>query len=159
MVLCLLGIIGMLSAGCQSAATVSGKVVKVSDGDTFHLLTAGNRQVKVRLYGVDAPEKGQAFGSRAQQTLSQLVFGRQVTVNSKGTDQFKRVLGIVVVQNDAGSTIVVNEALLQQGMAWHFTRYDKNPDWARLQQQAKANKTGLWADSNPTPPWEWRKNR
>ena len=159
MVLCLLGVIGVVSAGCPSAASLSGKVVKVSDGDTFHLLTAGNRQVKVRLYGIDAPEKGQAFGSRAQQMLAQLVFGRQVTVNSKGTDQFKRVLGIAMVQNDAGNTIVVNEALLQQGMAWHFTRYDKNPAWASMQQQAKAAKTGLWSDSNPTPPWEWRKNR
>jgi endonuclease YncB( thermonuclease family) len=113
----------------------------------------------VRLFGVDAPEKGQAYGSRAQQALSQLIYGRQVVVNSKGTDQFKRVLGIAMVKNEAGSTISVNEALLLQGMAWHFTRYDKNPDWARLQQQAKTAKAGLWADNNPTPPWEWRKNR
>lgn len=128
-------------------------MVKISDGDTFHLLLDDNSQQKIRLYGVDCPERKQPYHQVAKQHLSSLIFSRYIVVINKGTDRFGRVVGIVNIGNE-----VVNELMLQAGLAWHFKRYDRNPAWDRLEKEAAAKKLGLWADQSPTPPWQWRKN-
>lgn len=134
-------------------AGLTGRVVGIADGDTFTLLTEDKRQVKVRLHGIDSPERGQAFGQVARQKLSDLVFGQTVSVEEKDIDRYGRTVGIAY--DSRGRCI--NELMLQAGLAWHYTEYDQNPAWTRMQQQAKAQKTGLWADAHPTPPWDWRK--
>jgi len=134
-------------------AQLQGKVVKVADGDTFTLLS-NNKQVKVRLYGIDCPERSQDFGQAARQFTSSLIFNRDVIVEQKAMDRNRRVVGIVKL-----GSLNLNEELLRSGYAWHYTRYDNNPKWTMLMQAAKRQKKGLWVQPNPQPPWQFRKNK
>lgn len=147
-------LLGFCLFACQQPAAydLEGKVVKVADGDTFTLLDADNQQVRVRLHGIDCPERAQPYGNVARQYLSTLVFGKQVGVEEMDTDRYGRVVGIVHVDGK-----VVNEELLKEGLAWHYTEYDDNPDWARLQADARRQGRGLWQDKRPVEPWNWRK--
>lgn len=137
-----------------NAQQLSGKVVGVNDGDTFELMV-GNRKLKVRLEGVDCPEKGQPFGNAAKRYTSDMIFGKRVSIHVKSYDRYKRAIAIVYLPG--GGTL--NEALLSSGMAWHFKKYNNNKSWARLENQARRSRTGLWSDPNAIPPWEFRKNR
>jgi endonuclease YncB( thermonuclease family) len=130
-------------------------VVAISDGDTFTLLDAGSQQVKVRLYGIDCPEKAQDYGTVARQGLSNLIFGQKVRIDKKDVDRYGRT--VAIVYNEKG--INVNEELLREGLAWHYTQYDKNPVWDNLEGEAKRKQRGLWAQAHPTPPWLWRKEK
>jgi endonuclease YncB( thermonuclease family) len=136
------------------AEEFSGRVVAVMDGDTITVLV-GREQRRVRLAGVDAPEKGQAFGQRSRQALSQMVFGQQVTVVSTGRDRYERTLGIVRLMD--GSS--VNERLVQNGWAWHYTRYSKDRRLAELESRARVERRGLWVDPRPVAPWDFRNAR
>lgn len=143
---------GIAIAGQQ----ISGKVVGVSDGDTITVLQ-NNRQFKIRLYGVDCPESSQAFGRKAKEFTSSMVFGKHVQVTVLDVDRYKRNVGVVHVD---GTT--VNEALLKNGYAWLYTKYcDQSfcDRWEELEKQTSSKKVGLWADKTPMPPWEWRKNQ
>lgn len=133
-------------------AQLRGKVVSVADGDTFTLLTDQKVQYKIRLHGIDAPEKAQDFGTVAKTYLSDLVFGKVVEVEPKDVDQYGRTIGMVTVDGKN-----VNEELLIAGLVWHYAYYDKNPLWAKLQEQAKAAKLGLWSMASPVAPWLWRR--
>jgi micrococcal nuclease len=141
---------------CQvavSAQTITGKAVAIADGDTFTLLTDDNVQIKIRLHGIDCPEKSQDFGQVAKKYLSDLIFGKSVEVIKTDTDRYGRTIGKVFIDG-----ISVNESLLKAGLAWHYKRYDKNEEWAKLEDAANASKVGLWARSDAQPPWEYRKN-
>lgn len=133
---------------------LNGVAVGISDGDTFRLLVEGNQTLRVRLHGIDAPEKGQDYGTQARQALSGLIFSKDVAVIQKTKDRYGRIVGVVYADG-----VNVNEALLRDGMAWHYTAYDKNEDWAALQKEASRNKRGLWKQAKPTPPWQWRKEK
>src|SRR5437867_4511976 len=140
-----------------AVADFSGRVVGVSDGDTIKVLHNG-RAEKIRLHGIDCPEKGQPYGTKAKQFMSQLVFGKEVIVKDYGIDnnRFKRTLGEIVLPDGR----VVNEELLRAGLAWWYRKYVPNRvDLATLEEEARNAKRGLWADSNPVPPWEWRKQK
>ncbi|HPI00307.1 MAG TPA: thermonuclease family protein [Chitinophagaceae bacterium] len=137
-------------------AQLKGKVVGITDGDTFKLLTADNKQIKVRLYGIDCPEKKQDFGQVAKQFLSDQIFGKQVEVENKNIDRYGRTIGMVFTDNH----INVNEALLKVGLAWHYSDYDKNhPAWGSLEKQAREKKIGLWSQPNPIAPWNYRRQK
>ena len=137
-------------------AQLKGKVVGITDGDTFKLLTADNKQIKVRLYGIDCPEKKQDFGQVAKQFLSNQIFGKQVEVDEKNIDRYGRTIGIVFTDNH----INVNEALLKVGLAWHYSDYDKNhPAGGSLGKQAREKKIGLWSQPNPIAPWNFRRQK
>ena len=138
--------------GFAMAEEFSGRVVGVMDGDTITVLV-GREQRRVRLAGVDAPEKGQAFGQRSKQALSQMIFGREVTVVSTGRDRYERTLGIVRLTD--GSS--VNERLVENGWAWHYMRYSKDRRLSELESRARAARRGLWADPHPVAPWDFRK--
>lgn len=140
----------------QAAEVITGKVVHVADGDTVTVLTSGHRQIRVRLYGIDCPEKRQAYGNRARQAVVALVAGKTVQVRSMGADRYGRLLGLITGP-DGGD---VNRVLVQQGMAWVYTRYCKAPQcrtWQRDEADAQAARRGLWADPHAMPPWEWRR--
>lgn len=135
-----------------------GKVVGVADGDTITVLAPGNRQVKVRLYGIDCPEKKQAFGQRATQFTAQRVAGDMVRVEVMDADRYGRSVGVVYADNGQN----VNRELIEAGMAWVYPSYCKTSfctEWKRLQVRARSAGVGLWVDRNPVPPWEWRKAR
>lgn len=131
-----------------------GPVVAISDGDTLTVLV-DQRPVKIRLWGIDTPEKAQAYGARAKVALSDLTFGKQVSVDVRDIDRYGRSVGWVTV---AGRP--VNLALVQLGMAWWFQRYaPRATDLQAAEAQARAAKLGLWADADAQPPWEFRKDR
>ncbi len=134
-------------------AQLKGKVASIADGDTFTLLTEDKQQIKVRLYGIDCPEKKQAYGTKAKQFTSELIFGKQVQVKRTSTDKYRRTIGIVTISDGR----ILNEELLKSGFAWHYIQHDKNPCWQKLQKEAKLRKAGLWADNRAIAPWEFRK--
>ena len=138
-----------------AADTITGKVVSVSDGDTITVLDSNKTQHKIRLYGVDCPESHQDYGSKAKEFTSGLVFGKEVSVKVMDTDRYGRNVGVVNV-----GSMVLNEELLKNGMAWYYAQYCKSSfcsQWSQYQEEAKNRKAGLWSMSNPTPPWEFRR--
>lgn len=135
--LCVVALV-LAASLAQAAGTITGKVVRVADGDTVTVLTPDRQQIKVRLYGIDCPEKRQAYGNRSRQAVASMIAGKTVRVRSMGVDR----------------------ALVRQGMAWVYTRYCKAPEcrtWHRDEAEAQAARRGLWADPHATPPWEWRR--
>jgi micrococcal nuclease len=127
-------------------------VVGVSDGDTIKVMYQGHAE-RVRLYGIDCPEKGQAFGNRAKQFTSKMVFGKNVLVKTHGCDKYGRILGDVFTPDGRS----LNQELVRAGYAWWFRRYSNDRNLERLEEEARSAKRGLWADLNAVPPWEWRK--
>jgi len=128
------------------------KVVGVHDGDSITCLTDDNRQLKVRLDAIDAPELGQPFGQASKNALSDMVFGKTVTVIEKKKDRWGRTVAHVLVEGKD-----TNLMMLEQGMAWHYTEYSSNKRLQRAEDEARAKRTGLWSDRDPVPPWDWRK--
>lgn len=140
-----------LSAPSFSYGDIEGKVVGVADGDTLTVLR-NQTQFRVRLAEIDAPEKAQAFGRQAKQSLSNLCFGKSARVENKGHDRYGRTIGRVWC---AGVDISAEQ--VQRGMAWVYDRYATDKHLYALQQNAQSSKRGLWADPEPVRPWEWRR--
>jgi endonuclease YncB( thermonuclease family) len=140
----------------STAETISGRVVGVSDGDTITVLSAGHQQTRVRLAQIDAPEKRQDFGAASKDSLSNLVFGKQVAVEVATTDKYGRTVGKVLV-----SGLETNLEQVKRGMAWVYRQYASDPAYFAAEETARKARAGLWSQSNPIPPWEFRhtKNR
>jgi endonuclease YncB( thermonuclease family) len=134
--------------------TITGKVVAVADGDTLTVLDVVKNPHKIRLHGIDAPEKAQAFGTKAKKSLATLVFQKDVTVTVVDTDRYGRMVGKV-----KRGDLDVNLALVKGGWCWRYTTYDKKSEYAAAQAEARAARRGLWADSEPIPPWEFRRRK
>ena len=140
-------------AASPPAPTLTGKVVKIADGDTLTLL-AGKTQIKVRLEGIDTPERAQPFGRKAGQALANRVFGKVVQVDDLGRDRYGRTLGIVRLGKRN-----INLELVREGWAWWYRKYaPKNKELASAEEAARKAKRGLWADARPIPPWDWRQS-
>jgi endonuclease YncB( thermonuclease family) len=136
-----------------AAATLTGKVVKIADGDTLTLLV-DKTQIRVRLEGIDTPERGQPFGRKAGQALAKKVFGKVVQVDDLGRDRYGRRLGTVRLDKRN-----VNLDLVREGWAWRYRKYaPKNKELASAEAAARKAKRGLWADAKPIPPWDWRQS-
>jgi endonuclease YncB( thermonuclease family) len=158
------------SAGAHAEALL-GRVVGVTDGDTITVLDAGKAQHKVRLAGIDAPEKGQPFGDRAKENLARLVFGQDARVDWHKTDRYGRLVGTVWVASpdsacrvkpDCAKTLDAGLAQLTVGLGWHYKQYaneqapQQRGQYAFAEDEARAKRVGLWRDANPLAPWEWR---
>ena len=153
----------LILACCGSAAlaeTFPARVVGISDGDTITVLAAGNQHRKIRLAGIDAPEKKQAFGQRSRQHLADLVFGKNVVLDCVKVDRYRRDVCVVLVGGrDA------NLAQVEAGMAWWYRKYSREQtaqqrvDYEAAEGRARAARAGLWVDPYPVPPWEWRKRQ
>lgn len=147
-----------LSAGPALAATLTGEVVGIADGDTLTILDATNTQYKIRLAGIDAPEKKQAFGDRSTQNLAAIVFRKRVTVESSKHDRYGRAIGKVLL---SGSD--VNLMQVAAGLAWHYKDYASEQSendrllYAKAETNARQSRIGLWRDPSPMPPWDFRK--
>ena len=138
-----------------SAAIQTGLCIGVSDGDTLTLLTRGKEQIKVRLQGIDAPERRQDFGQRARQKLSSLLYGKQLTVYVSSHDRYGRCVGKVYA-----GTLNASEEMVRCGLAWHYVRYAPNDDsLAAAEREARERRLGLWAQPQPIPPWQWRSKK
>ena len=137
------------------SAEIIGKVVGVSDGDTITVLDNLDKgKFRIRLNKIDAPEKKQAFGNKAKQYLSSLIFGKQVSVRFKEIDRYGRVLGVIYCDGAE-----INLVMVQNGYAWHYSYYDKTPAYIQAEKQARADKKGLWAAPNPINPYQFRKSQ
>jgi endonuclease YncB( thermonuclease family)/methylphosphotriester-DNA--protein-cysteine methyltransferase len=136
---------------------IEGKVVRVADGDTITVLDNQNKQHRIRFQGIDAPESKQAFGQRSKQNLSDLVFGKQVTVIYSKMDKYRRVVGKVML---GGKDVNIEQ--IKAGLAWHYKKYEEEQppedrvSYAKAEQEARVAKRGLWEEPNPTPPGEYR---
>jgi len=151
----------LLALACTAnAETITGLVVGVSDGDTITVLDANKVQHKIRLAGIDAPEKKQAFGNRSKESLSALAFDKTVNVETDKQDRYGRQVGKVLVNGQD-----VNLVQVERGMAWFYRQYqrEQSPNDRRLyeaaEDAARADKRGLWRDADPMPPWEFRHNK
>ena len=151
----------LLALACAvHAETVTGRVVGVADGDTITVLDSDMVQHKIRLAGIDAPEKKQAFGNRAKESLSDMVFDKTVNVETEKRDRYGRQIGKVLVDGQD-----VNLVQVERGMAWFYRQYqrEQSPNDRKLyeaaEDAAKAGKRGLWRDSEPVPPWDFRHNK
>jgi len=136
------------------ATTFTGKVVRVLDGDTIEVLV-NKKPVRIRLAEIDCPEKNQPFGQAAKKYVLKIAAQKMVLVESKSKDRYGRTIGEVFLPN--GDSL--NRLLIREGYAWHYKKYSKDESLAALENQARKNKIGLWQDSNPTPPWSWRRGK
>lgn len=157
-----ISIAALLVAQCAAAVfsqaavypfTIEGQVVAITDGDTIKILR-DQKQYKIRLNGIDAPEKTQAYGRKSKAYLSGLVFGKNVAVIVRDTDRYGRYVGDVMLDGKSA-----NAAMVAAGYAWFYAAYSKDQSLALLERQAKAKRLGLWADASPTPPWEYRREK
>ena len=132
-----------------------GRVVGITDGDTFTVLAANNEQVKIRIYGIDCPEKKQAFGAKAKQFLSSLIFECNVTIKPLGKDLYGRTIAKVYhADRDVGLTMI------ESGHAWWYQQYaKKDVDYKKAQEKARRQQLGLWVDNNPIEPSKFRKHK
>ncbi|MCB2215123.1 MAG: thermonuclease family protein [Desulfobulbaceae bacterium] len=134
---------------------LEGKVVNVADGDTITILTADKQQIKIRLYGIDCPENGQAFGNVAKKFTAKMVAGKHVSVTPYDTDRYGRTVGVVTVNGKN-----VNESIIAAGYGWQYRKYCKESfcnQWLTIEQMARSSGIGLWVDKKPLPPWEHRR--
>lgn len=136
-------------------AEFSGQVIGTLDGDTIEVLHNQHPE-RIRLYGIDCPEKGQAYWQKAKQATSALVFGKGVTLQTYDKDKYKRTIADVILPDGTN----VNHELVKAGWCWWYRKYaPDNSELERLEQDARDAKKGLWADPKPVPPWVWRKSR
>lgn len=153
LIVCLLLFPLMLQAACE----VPGKVISITDGDTFKILDAAKQQHRIRILGIDAPEKGQPYSKAAKKHLSQLIAKKTVCLEPSETDKYQRTISKVIL-ND----VDIGLALINSGYAWHYKKYMSNqPEadqalYAAGELQAKLSVIGLWSEPNPVPPWDWR---
>lgn len=136
------------------AATLTGKIIRVLDGDTIEVLD-NKIPIRVRLADIDCPEKKQPFGNAAKKFVLDAAAHKIVTVNTRNKDRYGRTIGEVILPN--GDSL--NRLLISHGYAWHYKKYSKDPSLAKLENQARRSKVGLWNDKNPIAPWTWRRGK
>ncbi len=150
----------------DAASELTAKVIKIIDGDTIDVLTSDRESIRIRLNGIDCPERGQPFGNNAKEYLSTEISGAMVEIQLHGQDRYGRSIGDVYRQpefdpdsGDMTGGILVNLELVRKGLAWHYVKYA--PDRSDLpegEQSARQAKAGLWSGSHkPIPPWDWRR--
>lgn len=147
------------AAICVHADVLVGRVVGVSDGDTIIVLDKTRSQHRIRLQGIDAPEKNQPFGQRAKAFLSSQVFNREVQVEFEKHDKYGRLVGKVLVDS-----VDINLSVVSSGLAWHYKHYENEQTvtdrllYAEAELEAKEGRLGLWSDGNPQAPWLYRRS-
>jgi len=145
------------STAAIAAGAWGATVFSVQDGDSIIVLDAEQRKHRIRLYGIDCPEIGQAWGEEASKYMRQLLYpGSKVVIEVKDVDNYKRKVSIVTLANDGRTA---QEYLLMTGLAWIFRRYCKDDfcwQWKQLESRAQQERQGLWSDREPIAPWKWR---
>ncbi len=142
------------SVSSHAQQTLNGDVVAVADGDTLTILDADLTQYRIRLAGIDAPEKSQPFGQVAKQKLSALCYDKPAHIVVVSIDRYNRVVGDVTCDQ-----VHANAEMVRTGLAWVYRQYAKNFEYLLpLEKAARESRVGLWMDPRPTPPWQWRRN-
>ena len=138
-----------------SAQILMGKAVGIADGDTFTLLVNGNEQVKIRIDGIDAPEKKQDFGNRAKEYLSGMIWGKELTVTVTKKDRYGRSIGKISTPEIPD----VGFEMIKAGFAWQYRDYNNEKAYEDAESLARQNRKGLWLDNNPKRPQDYRKEK
>lgn len=142
-----------------ATADFTGRVVGVADGDTLTVMKH-RRKVKIRISGIDAPERQQAFGKLAKLSLTELALGREVFVEEHKKDRYGRTLGRVM---QGGADLGLRQ--IERGLAWHYKQYARDQPaseswrYAAAEKRARQHHAGLWREARPIPPWRWRHTR
>ncbi len=147
----LLLLISLLAAAVPARGAT---ITRVIDGDTVIV----NDSQRVRLYGIDCPERGQSGGLEAAEAVARLVSGQCVRLEVLYTDRYRRTVALIILE----SGITVQEELIREGMAWVAPRYCTRPEcaaWRDLEREARLWEIGIWQDAQVVPPWEWRRQR
>ncbi len=140
---------------CLPQTPKTGKVIKIKDGDSIVLLDSLNREIEIRLAFIDAPERGQDFGTKSKSYLSDLIYKKNVQYKViEATDRYGRIIGEIIL-ND---TIIINKEMIAAGMAWHYDQFPGGFFYEQLERKARKADLGLWSQPSPTPPWEFRHN-
>jgi endonuclease YncB( thermonuclease family) len=158
----LLGLIvaELLGSGAGLAVAASrhylivGRVIAIADGDTLTVLDGAKQRHRIRLAEIDAPEKGQPFGTKARENLGSKVFGKAVRVEVVDVDAYHREVGRIYLGER-----LINREMVQDGFAWDYRAYDKSGEFGGVEADARRHRRGLWADPHPVPPWEWRREK
>lgn len=137
------------------AQSITGKVVRIIDGDTYDLLTPEQTVMRIRMYGIDAPERSMPFYSKSKDYLASLCFSREVRMEMMTTDRNGRVVGKTFLPDGTEA----GEQMILAGMAWHFTRYSSDQNLHEAEQSARKERRGLWIDADPVAPWDWRRQK
>jgi endonuclease YncB( thermonuclease family) len=164
----LLAALSLSACSAGNTQALEGTVTGIADGDTLYVLDAARKSHKIRLLGIDAPERGQAFGEKSRQSLARLTHRKAVSVDWQGRDAYGRILGRVRVaapdcrQDNCPKTLDANLEQVRLGMAWWNKKFADGqfPGEARAyenaEREARTARAGLWAERNPMPPWRWR---
>ena len=131
--------------------TLSGKVIKIVDGDTFDLLTENKITIRIRMNGIDCPERKQDFYKVSKDALAEYIFEKNINLITHGKDRYKRTIADVFYKTEN-----INLKMIQNGFAWHYKRYSSDPVMAKSEEEARAAKIGLWEMKNPIAPWNYR---
>tara|TARA_R110002033_G_scaffold167528_1_gene206732 strand:- start:11180 stop:11677 length:498 start_codon:yes stop_codon:yes gene_type:complete len=132
--------------------TIIGKVVAITDGDTFKLLTKDSTLIKIRLANIDCPERKQPFSAKAKQFVSDAIFNKTVSVHVLKKDRYRRSISNVIYDD----SLNLSYELVKHGLAWHYKKYSKDSILQSLEDDARKSKLGLWQDKDAIAPWEWR---
>ena len=136
-----------------TASDFQSKVIHIADGDTITVLNESNENVKIRLNGIDCPEKSQAYGNKAKQFTKVLVHKEIVVIQAYGTDRYGRTIADVILEDGRN----LSQELVKARLAWWYYRYSNNRELGQLELDAKLAHVGLWKDKNAVPPWVFRK--
>jgi micrococcal nuclease len=139
----------------QELQPFSGKVIKIVDGDTYDVLTKDHKTIRIRMNGIDAPEKKQAFGQKSKDHLGSLCFGKEVLIKPINYDRNKRLIADSFT--DSGKDL--SREMVRAGYAWHFKKYSSDKKLADDENHARSVRAGLWADNEPVAPWAFRSKR
>ena len=156
----IIALILALASSTSFADQLIGRVIKVTDGDTVNVLTSDNATHKIRLSGIDAPEKKQAFGNKSKQALAELIDGKIVSVEYNKLDKYQRAVGKITFNGQD-----INLRQVKLGLAWHYKKYEKEQDvedrsiYANAEYLAQRDRVGLWTDTNPLAPWDYRNQK
>ena len=148
----------ILSYSISYGETVEGRVISVTDGDTLTILTTDNTQMKIRLAGIDAPERRQSYGEKSKEHLASLIYQKIVSVEHSGIDKYQRTLGKIFFNE-----LDINLEQISHGFAWHYRTYAKNQSiedqnkYSKAEATARQGRKGLWQEEGPQPPWEYRR--
>jgi len=130
----------------------TGRVIKIVDGDTYDILING-KQLRIRMDGIDAPERGQPYSKISKEYLGRLCDGETIRLEIKSKDRFGRT----VAKSWVSGNRELGAEMIRAGMAWHFKKYSDDIRLGKLEQQARQERVGLWADPKPIAPWDYRK--
>jgi endonuclease YncB( thermonuclease family) len=157
-----------------SAENLRGKVVKVADGDTLTLVDINGFSHRVRLAGIDAPEKNQYYGQESTKNLEWLVYNKGVTIEYSRHDRYGRIIGKIMVNQKSDAFCFLIDCIrkvdvgleqIKVGMAWHYKLYENEQTvedrnfFSSAEIMARKSKIGLWKDKDPIPPWKWRRDK